>query len=140
MDTDPKIFIPVVEKYGKRTERYQNISMNLLFPKRNDGICCCGCGMALAGRRTRYATDDCQRYCESVWGIISGHMGYISGYVMGMYNNKCAKCEETCDLEIDHEVEVCDGGARGWLSNYRPLCKSCHREKTNESRRKRVSL
>ncbi len=140
METDPARFVPIVEKYGNRKLRYSSISMKHLFPKRDDGMCVCGCGAQLTGRRAKYATDTCSKYCEAVWGIISCHNGILDGYVMDLYGHKCANCDDRTGLEVDHIIEVCDGGARAWLSNYQLLCKRCHKAKTNQSRIERKLL
>lgn len=136
MELDPSRFVPIIEKFGKRTTRYYCIPMTTLFPQ-TEGVCCCGCETLLTGRRKRYATDDCRKFCEAVWGIISCHNGTLDGYVMDLYQHKCANCDEKTGLEVDHIIEVCDGGARAWLSNYQLLCKACHKVKTNHSRKNR---
>lgn len=51
---------------------------------------------------------------------------------------KCVKCSSEEDLEVDHICEQADGGSN-YLDNLQTLCKSCHNDKTAESRRVRRS-
>ena len=47
-------------------------------------------------------------------------------------NYKCIKCGFEIGLEVDHIIELIDGGDNK-LSNLQTLCKKCHRKKTNKS-------
>ena len=50
--------------------------------------------------------------------------------------HKCVQCGSEEDMEVDHICERTDGGSN-YLENLQTLCKSCHNEKTAESRRAR---
>lgn len=57
-------------------------------------------------------------------------MPVIDRFLNIYYGDGCDECE--CDsYEIDHRWPVKFGGGGGWLSNYKKLCKTCHRKKTN---------
>lgn len=116
--------------------RYNSVYIGLIFPKRNDGLCTCGCGLKLEGRRTVWATEDCSNFPGLVWSIITGHSSIINicGRIFGTDCVVCGKSEqETGEThELDHKFPVKFGGAGGWLSNYEFKCKKCHREKTNK--------
>ncbi len=113
-------------------KRYNNIKFEILFPKL-DGVCGCGCGNKLSGRRTRWFSNDCQRFATSVYQIITGDTSYlrrIRKTIIGKYIcETCLNVEK--DLELDHIIPVKHGGGGSWLSNYNFKCKSCHRIKTN---------
>ena len=53
-------------------KRRNTLNMAVLFPKPKSKICSCGCGKKLTGRRTRWATDDCQLFAFTVHQVISG--------------------------------------------------------------------
>ena len=50
----------------------------------------------------------------------------------------CVECESTDNLELDHIIPVCEGGADVWC-NFQWLCRDCHKIKTQmEAQRARV--
>ena len=49
-------------------KRTQSVPIDKMFPN-VQGFCGCGCGTALTGRRTRWASDDCMHFAQGVWGI-----------------------------------------------------------------------
>ncbi|CAA9275093.1 MAG: hypothetical protein AVDCRST_MAG95-2977 [uncultured Adhaeribacter sp.] len=102
-----------------------------MFPDRQTGFCSCGCGSALAGRRRRWATDDCAKFALAVWAIIDGQAGTFEYYVAKYKGRKCAVCGSRRQLKVDHIVPVKHGGGGCWLSNFQLMCHSCHVEKTN---------
>jgi 5-methylcytosine-specific restriction endonuclease McrA len=51
-------------------------------------------------------------------------------------NYHCVKCDNEFSLEVDHVIELIDGGGNT-LSNLQTLCKTCHRKKTNLSQKSR---
>lgn len=48
--------------------------------------------------------------------------------VFKLHGNKCLKCGETNNIQIDHVIPVDKGGIND-LSNYQPLCKRCNVKK-----------
>lgn len=48
-------------------------------------------------------------------------------------NFLCVKCNSQENLEVDHIVELVDGGEND-ISNLQTLCTECHKEKTRQSR------
>ena len=52
--------------------------------------------------------------------------------------NKCVLCGCNHDLEVDHMVELVDGGEND-IDNLQTLCKWCHRMKSDSSRKARHS-
>ena len=105
------------------------------FPNKEDKSCACGCGKAIPSRSSRYHHPSHREIISGVFLIISGNVQSISAYMEIYYNRCCASCGKTFgwDLacEIDHIIGVKHGGGGSWLSNYQPMCKKCHREKTN---------
>ena len=54
-------------------------------------------------------------------------------------NKKCVICLSDKNLEVDHKIELIDGGDNV-LENLQVLCSKCHREKTNRSIKKRKNI
>lgn len=56
-------------------------------------------------------------------------------------NPLCEHCDShgriTPATEVDHIVEIEDGGSKTDPDNLQSLCKACHRKKTGEEKRKR---
>ncbi|WP_218033540.1 HNH endonuclease [Adhaeribacter aerolatus] len=102
-----------------------------MFPDRKDGLCSCGCGIALTGRRRRWATNDCTKFATAVWAIIDGQVGTYEYYLGKYQGRKCAVCRSRRNLKVDHIIPVKYGGGGCWLSNFQLLCHACHVEKTN---------
>lgn len=113
-------------------ERYNSVSVSLLFPKK-DGFCACGCGKKLTGRQRVWAGNDCQNFALNVQCIISGHSHLLTlcEIIFGKNCSVCGKPEDGIVNELDHKYPVKFGGSGGWLTNYEFKCKKCHREKTN---------
>jgi 5-methylcytosine-specific restriction protein A len=51
---------------------------------------------------------------------------------------KCVLCGKP-GTDVDHIVELVDGGSWGDMSNLRLLCNPCHKRKTAESRKIRAA-
>lgn len=48
--------------------------------------------------------------------------------------SSCCICSSTIELELDHIKPIAEGGTNG-LANLQVLCRTCHRRKTNTSKR-----
>ena len=104
------------------------INFATMFPKREDGLCACGCGEVAKGM---WATKQCQFFAVCVWNIIGGRQEFVGEVFKAYYGNKlCMKCGERDWVDIDHILPVSNGGGGAWLSNFQGLCKKCHKEKT----------
>lgn len=133
----PNLFSP------KPYSRTQNVSILDLFPK-NGKICGCGCGQEITGRKSRWATEDCQSYAVAVRFIIYGAGHTIKWYLRKYHGWVCQKCGgndkghemgangTVAWIKIDHIIPVKLGGGACWLSNYQLLCHDCHVGKTNK--------
>jgi 5-methylcytosine-specific restriction endonuclease McrA len=123
--------------------RSQLVGIGHIFPS-NGNVCGCGCGQILTGRRTRWATEECQRYAVAVRFILAGNQETIQGYMRIYYGWKCFKCGckdkghemgangTVAWIKIDHIIPVKLGGGACWLSNYQLLCHDCHVGKTSK--------
>jgi 5-methylcytosine-specific restriction endonuclease McrA len=112
------------------------------FPKKNDGLCSCGCGVALTGKQRRWASEACTKFALNVTDIIAGVAGtvvfYLSQYNGGTFCQHCGCGEEQfqqgdifrTNIEADHIIPVHRGGGACWLNNYQLVCISCHKAKT----------
>lgn len=116
-------------------KRYQSgLRLNEIYPLRKDGLCGCGCGRMLSGRRKRWATKQCTINAVIRFNIIKGDVKYIRNELYRRDKGKCARCETiTYDWDADHILPVCEGGGGTDLTNFQTLCKPCHKLKTNEN-------
>jgi hypothetical protein len=97
-------------------QRFQNVSILQLFPK-NGKICGCG-------RKSRWATEECQDFAVAVRNIIYGANTTIAWFMRKYYGWRCFECgcEDAgkeagvygtiSDFQIDHIVPVKLGGRR----------------------------
>lgn len=127
----------------KPYNRHQIVSMKQLWPKISN-LCGCGCGKKVVKPRSRWATDECEKFAVAVRFIIAGHTGTISSYMRLYHGWVCSKC--SCNdkghdmgangivswIKIDHIIPVKLGGGGCWLSNYQLLCHDCHVPKTKK--------
>lgn len=127
------------------------------WPPRDDGLCGCGCGSALTGRRTRWASDECSLLANRVYGVLAGHTSLIRDAVFQRDKGVCAECGCTTgrlqgprarhawrfdvpwlDWEADHILPVHQGGGGCWIDNFRTVCVPCHKVKTAADARRRA--
>lgn len=106
----------------------EGIKTSMLFPKRDDGFCRCGCGMKA---KRMWANKSCCDFAYEVYYIIVYGTQHAKRYIETYYGKRCVNCNNSYD-EIDHIIPVKYGGGGCWLSNYAPLCKKCHIEKTRK--------
>lgn len=139
---------PIYQRMGDKIspfKRVQSLFMWDLFEFREDGICACGCEQKLSGRRKRYDSEDCSRFCNIIYCIITGRMETIRHYLQYVYEFRCCECSKTereverihkddwrTPIELEHILPVKHGGGGCWLSNYKFMCYVCHRGKTNK--------
>jgi 5-methylcytosine-specific restriction endonuclease McrA len=116
----------MIDKYA----RYQSgLSMSHLYPDYGDGLCGCGCGRPLTGRRRRWASDECQQYALSRFLVIKGDVSEIRKQVEERDGGVCNLCsEKTYDWEAHHRIPVSLGGGGCDLSNFITLCRKCHKD------------
>lgn len=134
----------------QRIQTRREIGLHQLFPKKKDGFCDCGCGIALKGRQTRWADIACADFAWHVYAIIAGRRTEIKRCLKAYYGRRCGDCGKApvrykasngrmrSGLEFDHIVPVHCGGGACWLSNFRPLCTECHKAKTQLDRKRRA--
>lgn len=149
---------PLYERIGaqlearKRIQTKANLSMELLFPKKGDGCCDCGCGIGLTGRQRRWASVNCGEFAWWVYAVIAGRRRELSACLKAYYGTACAVCGDipmkqkprrkklSTAIEWDHVIPVHRGGGACWLGNWMPLCASCHKAKTTRDRVLRKAL
>jgi hypothetical protein len=96
-------------------KRYQSgLKMSEIYPTRKDGLCSCGCGVKLGGRRKRWATKQCSTKAVVRFKIIKGDIKYIRNELYRRDKGKCSNCGETTyeDPQIVLTVLV-EGGGEG---------------------------
>lgn len=130
----------------QRVQTRANLSLALLFPKQGNGTCDCGCGTVLTGRQRRWAAPACAEFAWWVYAVIAGRRDETRRCLKAYYGTACVLCGDipmkqkarrkrpSSAIEWDHIVPVHQGGGGCWLSNWRPLCNACHKEKTRQDR------
>lgn len=101
----------------------------ILFPKRTDKLCRCGCG--LEGKKM-WASLECSQFAYSVYQIIAYGTSGAKNTLKYYYGDKCQICKENYWEDIDHIIPVKHGGGGCWINNFLPVCKKCHKEKTKK--------
>lgn len=104
------------------------------FPTRKDadGWHCRKCGVVLTGRRTSW----CGKACEKEV-LLLVEWRYIRACILRRDHWRCVLCQKRAK-DVDHIVELIDGGAFHEWSNLRALCESCHNAKTQMMRKARA--
>jgi hypothetical protein len=123
-------FDPSYIDWIDHSKRNPIVPLPKIFPQQV-GICSCGCGQKLTGRKTRWAGEDCSRFAVAIYSILAGRTDTIHMYMFLYHGSTKCKCGDGY-AAIDHIIPVkhCGGGC--WLSNFQFLCHKCHVKKTNE--------
>lgn len=113
-------------------KRYQKgLQMVDLFPDRRDGVCSCGCGRELTGRKTRWHSRKCMKFALSFFLIIKGDNYAIREALFNKDQGMCCECGVYSDnWQADHIIPVALGGGGCTIDNFQTLCPKCHSEKT----------
>lgn len=135
---DPRPLLTRIQPLINPYARHQNLFMAQVWPNKH-GICACGCGETLVGRKRRWAHPDHTWSSLQIFRIIQGDVDVIYDYIRRYHGETCAVCDVTPDkidrdtqlFDLDHIIPVAHGGGGCWLSNYQLLCLGCHRIKTN---------
>ena len=116
-----------------RYSRYQTgLSLNQVWPSQTDDTCACTCGSKLRGRKTRWATPECQERALRDFWIIKGNTSVIRGALFDRDKGACAYCDFVDpNWQADHILPVFLGGGGCTLENFQTLCISCHKAKTS---------
>jgi 5-methylcytosine-specific restriction endonuclease McrA len=105
------------------------------FPRRKDDQgrpLCRKCGIVLTGRKTAW----CGKIClKSVKMMV--HWPSIRNAILRRDHRKCVKCGNSA-WEVDHIVELADGGSFWDPANLQTLCEDHHKKKTSASRKVRA--
>jgi 5-methylcytosine-specific restriction endonuclease McrA len=112
------------------------------FPTRKDaeGWHCRKCGVVLKGRKTAWCGDKCLREV-----LLLVNWRYIRRCILRRDKYRCRilKADGTHCLqrarEVDHIVELADGGSYSDWNNLRASCEDCHLAKTNKMRTARAA-
>lgn len=113
-------------------KRYQKgLSMEDLFPIRQDKTCACGCGTILTGRQTKWASKLCLRASLTQFYIIKGDTSVIREELFKIDKGVCRLCNCYHPYwQADHIKSVIEGGGASPLDNFQTLCPICHQHKT----------
>lgn len=115
-----------------RDARYQKgLTVNHLFPKRNDNTCSCGCGVILTGNKRKWASRHCREESVTLFLIIKGDIKIIRRELFKRDKGKCSGCGQfSAEWEADHIIPVFLGGGACLMDNFQTLCLECHNKKT----------
>ncbi len=113
--------------------RYQkDLILEYLYPKL-PGICACGCNVILTGRKTKWASRECNDKVYKLFSIIKGNNSTIRKEVFNRDEGFCRNCGVyDHKWEADHILPVHKGGGGCTLENFQTLCYDCHKEKTKK--------
>lgn len=108
-----------------------------------NGLCDCGCGQTkIAGKR--FASSKCATVFYDVAEMIARQGKTLLRFLAKLRGPRCEKCGHEPrligSLEIDHILEVSDGGGMCWIDNYQLLCSGCHKAKTAVYAGKRAAV
>ena len=110
------------------------MSLVHLYPKMDNGLCDCGCGQPLTGKKKRWASKECQERALDTYLLVKGDTQEIRRQVFARDNGICANCGQTNEAwHADHIVPVHKGGGYCDLDNFQTLCVPCHQIKSNQS-------
>ena len=120
---------------NKKQRHQKDLKLHHLYPSIK-GLCACGCGKVLTGRKTRWFSSKCSTKCFEEFSIIKGSVSVIRKKLFKLDKGACRECGEiTKDWEADHIIPVHRGGGACTLTNFQTLCKSCHKVKTYKQSR-----
>ena len=113
-------------------KRYQSgLSVKDLFPIQQNGLCACGCGAVLLGKRTRWASNACEKSAIGQFLVVKGDVQEIRKQLFRRDCGKCAKCGAISGRwDADHILSVSEGGGACDINNFQTLCDKCHKDKT----------
>ncbi len=111
--------------------RYQKrLCLHDLFPAK-EGVCACGCGLAIGGRKRKWFSEACRTQAYIHFAIVKGDSQVIRWQLYNIDFGACRSCGAiTEEWEADHILPVSQGGGGCDLSNFQTLCKECHSNKT----------
>lgn len=98
------------------------------FPYRKDEEghpLCRYCKKRLTGRQTAWCSKACTRAV-----LLMVDWSYIRRTIRRRDKWKCVLCGSRGE-EVDHIIEIADGGSYWKPENLRTLCKKCHKKKTS---------
>lgn len=104
------------------------------FPTRHeaDGWHCRKCGVLLTGRKRAWCSKKCLKEV-----LLTVDWRYIRRCIIRRDKGKCVLCGSWAS-EVDHIIEMADGGSFHEWTNLRSLCTPCHKAKTQIMRRARA--
>ena len=111
------------------------------FPVRKDadGWHCRKCGTVLTGRKTAWCGPACLKAVLLLvdWRIIRRHIRRRDKWKCQMLLENGGLCLRPA-TDVDHIVELADGGSFHDWTNLRSLCYECHQKKTLMMRKARA--
>jgi hypothetical protein len=108
-------------------KRYQvGLKIQHLYPKINN-VCACGCGQELTGRKTKWASQECNTIAHINTAIIKGNISVIRNILFSVERGVCQICNRYDEhWQADHIHPVHWGGGACGIENYQTICTCCH--------------
>jgi len=111
------------------------------FPPRKDagGWHCRYCKVVLTGRKTAWCSKECLKEVRLLcdWNYIRGRTRRRDKWKCQMPLPEGGLCGKYAS-DVDHIVELADGGSFHDPANLRSLCETCHKAKTQMTRKARA--
>jgi 5-methylcytosine-specific restriction endonuclease McrA len=97
--------------------------------------CGCGCGRITVRLKDHFVDQSCKDVVYRVSEMIANPGRRLTKFICEHVNHStaCQHCQQdqrVSELELDHILEVNEGGGMCWLENFQVLCRQCHKAKT----------
>jgi len=120
-------------------QRNQSLSIPWVWDRRQDKTCACGCGEPTRHKWSRLHGELCYRAIN-----IIAYPGNSSAWFLLfiLQRRKCRNCgvvkTSRHNFDLDHIIEVNEGGGGCFIDNLQLLCSDCHKLKTSLYAKKRA--
>lgn len=139
MMKDIGIHEPYTRKIKAR-EVYGPYKESIALDYNSSGLCACGCGKPMdvpdypSAKPPFFATWSCKNSMYEVAQMIATQDSQLRQFLVSLRGQSCESCKtpalSVCSLQVDHIVEVVNGGGLCWIDNFQLLCDTCHKAKT----------
>lgn len=113
-------------RFNHYTRYQKGMTLQDVFPLREDGLCACGCNKPLTGRQKRWSSKKCQEKALTHFLIIKGDNKTIRRELLKRDNGVCSCCGISNQWHADHILPVFRGGGFCDIDNLQTLCLDCH--------------
>ena len=123
----------MIDRSLRNNKKYDLFNGPFLGAKQ--GFCHCGCGAELTPRKYKWIDSRHSWLTYQGRRILKSPGNSLARIILHiLQGGECNLCREDLPLsegELDHRIEVNEGGGGCWLDNLQNLCRECHRRKTD---------